>query len=129
VRLILLHPEVAFRSCDDCRKHIYNEQTGKREEHRGLPIVRPPGTFPPCQYGPNRCPKEHPDAGYELTPDNLQVYQHYLECKATGRFPDDPLVARNAGVIRLVEDAVERGRTEAMRQAMLASIGARLRMR
>lgn len=27
------------------------------------------------------------------------AFAHYLQCKATNRFPDDPLVAENASII------------------------------
>ena len=40
------------------------------------------------------------------------AYRHYMECKAVGRFPDDPIVRRNAGIIRRIEDAQERSRTD-----------------
>ena len=50
--------------------------------------------------GPN------PDA--ELSARNWQAYQHYMEHKAVGRFPDDAIVRHNAGLIRMVEDSVSR---------------------
>lgn len=38
----------------------------------------------------------------------MAAYEHWLKCRATGRFPDDPIVARNAAVIQAVTDAFER---------------------
>jgi hypothetical protein len=49
--------------------------------------------------------------GAGLSDENWLAYRHYLQCKATWRFPDDPIVARNAGLIRWVEDSVERNHT------------------
>jgi hypothetical protein len=119
VRLVRLHPEVAFRSCEDCLKHVYDEQTGRRAEYppqSGRPIPRAAGNEPPCRRGPDKCPKGHPAAGRELTEVNWQAYMHYLECKATGNFPADPIVSRNAGVIRGVEDALDRAEQELARR-------------
>lgn len=63
--------------------------------------------MPPCYS----CPKipEHgdgarPGLAVELTDRNWEAYSHYLECKAVGSFPDDPIVRRNAAIIRSVED-------------------------
>lgn len=125
MRLILLHPQVAFRDCRDCQKYVYDERSGARAAHRGQPVARPPGTRPPCGYDAAACPKGSPTAGRELTPANWQAYVHYLQCKATGRFPDDPIVVRNAGVIRLVEDSLERGRNDAIRQCLLVTLQSR----
>ena len=106
--LILNHPRVALRDCDHCKKWLYNEETGKIEQRRGKDVPR--ATPPPCEFG--NCPKGSPDAGIELSAMNWQAYRHYQECRATGRFPDDPIVARNAGIIRRVEDSFDRARTE-----------------
>jgi hypothetical protein len=35
---------------------------------------------------------------------NREAYRHYSECRATGSFPDDPIVRRNAALIRAQED-------------------------
>ena len=102
----MLHPEVAFRSCEVCQRFLFNEETGEMERNfvTNEPLERPKGTFPPCHYGPKECPKGSPEAGVELTQQNLQAYQHYRECRAVGRFPDDPVVRENAAVIRGIED-------------------------
>lgn len=54
------------------------------------------------------CAKGHPKAGKELNERNLCAYQHYRECAAVGRFPADPLVARNAAEIAEVLKVVDR---------------------
>jgi hypothetical protein len=121
-----LHPEVAGRSCDDCKKHIYNEETGVRQEWpkgSGKPMPRPKGTFPPCGYGATKCPKGSPEAGKEWTAENRLAYQYHLECKATGQFPDDAVVRRNAGIIQRIMEQIDRGRFKRMEDLLLASIG------
>lgn len=50
------------------------------------------------------CPKGTPQNQRTLHPINKRAYEHYLECKATGYFPDDPLVKQNARIIREAED-------------------------
>lgn len=106
VQLFHLHPEVAHRDCDHCRKWQYNHETGELELWRGQPIAREGP--PPCHYGPDRCAKGSPDDSKALTPQNLQAYRHYMECKATFSFPDDAIVRRNAGVIKMAEEIVSR---------------------
>ena len=94
----------------DCQRYVYNEDTGERDKFHGKPVERQPGHGPPCSYGPDICPKGSPTAGRELTTRNWQAYLHYQQCKATGNFPDDPIVARNAGAIRAVEDSIVNAR-------------------
>jgi len=79
---------------------MYDEQTGKRLQRHGKPQRRKPGSAP-CAFG--RCKKGSPDNQATLSDRNVQAYQHYLECKAVGRFPDDPIVARNAAAIMVAE--------------------------
>ena len=85
----------------------------------GLPIIRQgtgekvpriAGQPTPCRFCP-KIPKGQepkPENAVELTMRNWQAYQHYLECKAVGAFPDDPIVRRNAMLIRQVEDSARR---------------------
>lgn len=112
VRLILFHPEVANRSCSDCRKWIYRED-GERLT-RGperIPVPRAPGAPTPCASCP-KIPMDSPakDAAHAISPSDrsLQAYRHYLECEAVGHFPDDPIVCRNAGIIRAIRQQWER---------------------
>ena len=44
----------------------------------------------------------------EETDELRAAYDFYLECRAVGRFPDDPIVRRCAMTIRGAEDAAER---------------------
>jgi hypothetical protein len=108
--LILQHPEVAERDCRMCQEWLY-EESGARAVRPGTnePIRRPQVVSTPCRT-PQGCPKGTPDSQRSLTPQNRRCYEHYMRAKATGRFPDDPLVAHHAGIIRAVEEAAERRR-------------------
>ncbi len=114
--LILAHPEVAYRSCEDCKKWMYNHETGEIVEHNGKPMLRVKGVKLPCEASVGQkfdvrqraCAKVAPDAGVELSEKNLQAYQHYRECKAVGEFPNDPIVRQNAVTIgELIENHKE----------------------
>lgn len=109
------------RSCDDCRKFIY-EDSGKQKIHRrtGLPVINL-GGMTPCSicpkipdrvFGddgkeiaktPGNAAKLRPHA-VELTPRLTLAWQHYRECRAVGSFPDDPLVRGNAVRFRHAQD-------------------------
>ena len=66
--------------------------------YRGLPVERKPHQKPACQTY-RGCPKGTPENQNSLSPRNNLAYQHYLRCRAVGRFPDDPMVAYNAKII------------------------------
>jgi hypothetical protein len=125
VILELLHPQVARRDCNHCQLYQYNEDTGRVEQWRGRPLRRVRGQPPPCRT-PQGCPKGSPEESRQLTRRNEQAYDHYLQCRATGRFPDDPLVARNAAIIRSAWDLLERRNAEELRMLLSALIGRRL---
>lgn len=96
--LATVAPKVANRCCRSCLAFVYDEQTGEMAtDHRGEPLRRSPGTFPPCYYG--ACEKGSPDSGKELTPQNRAAWRHYRKCQAVGRFPEDAYVAHNALII------------------------------
>lgn len=101
MRLRLLHPRIAARNCGHCQLYVYDEATGEATSFR-----RPPGTFAPCRYGVDRCPKGTPENSRQLSEKNQRAFGHYLQCKAVGRFPDDAVLHRNAGLIRMVEDEI-----------------------
>ena len=108
--LVLQHPEVAYRSCEDCQKFIYDHETGEKRENKetGEGVPRIEGTALPCEG--KGCPMGTPDKRRALTPNNLLAWVHYQECKAVGDFPKDATVKRNAGLIA----AAERLATRAM---------------
>ena len=109
MRLLILHPEVAFRSCTDCQMHVYDEKTGERKTDRsGNPVPRPKGTVAPCRVSASACAKGTPEQSKGISDRNWKAWQHYQECRAVGMFPDDPIVRRNAAIIRAATDAAER---------------------
>ena len=85
---------------------MYNFETGKPELHRGAPMPRAFNIPPPCK---RTCPKGGPETFSDLLPQNVEAVQHFLECSAVGQFPTDPIVAKNASILRQVEKAIERG--------------------
>jgi len=122
--LILLHPEVAYRDCTHCQEWLY-EDSGSAAQHprTGEPLRRPPGNRPLCRIPGKSCPKGTPEAQKSFTPQNEQCYRHYLECKATNQWPDDPLVRRHAGLIRRLEEQVDRVRHERLAALLGATLG------
>lgn len=103
VQLLLSHPRVAARDCADCQKYVYDERTGRRVIHANGPVIRPVGTQPPCRIQNVGCPKGSPEQPRTLTAENRLVFGHFRQCRATGAFPDDPIVRRNAELIQTVE--------------------------
>ncbi len=99
--LPVLHPAVADRDCEFCQKYQFNEETGQ-VERRADGSYRQRVTPPRCRTK-RGCPKGTPENPKTLWPRNRQAYVFYLECKATGNFPDDPFVSETA---RLIADAV-----------------------
>ncbi len=119
VRLALLHPTVAFRSCEHCLRFFYDEKTGKTEDSRrpgpnGEKVPRERGSNEPapCRNpnNPDGCPKGTPENPKSLSPKNLEAFEHYQRCKAVGRFQDDPIVEDHAALIHQAEQQVERKR-------------------
>ena len=122
--LILNHPEVAHRSCQDCQEWLYNEKTGAIDSTAdGKPLRRPAKGFvsvPPCRQKENGCPKGTPEHPKSLTRQNQKAYAHYLQCKATGQFPDDSIVKYHAGLIREVEEYMDEARQERLEKLLEA---------
>jgi hypothetical protein len=116
VRLLLLHPKVAHRDCAQCCEWLFDEKTGCIDTTQdGKPLRRPKTgvlSQPPCRQKNGSCPKGTPENSRALTPHNEKAYRHYLRCKALGNFPDDAIVHLHAGLIREVEEQVERANQE-----------------
>lgn len=110
-----------MRSCAHCQDNLYDEETGKPVLRRGQPVNRPSVTPPPCRTSKG-CPKGTPEAPRTLNERNTQAYAHYLECKATGNFPDDPIVKYNAAIIAAIEQRDERHRQESMQAHIRAAM-------
>lgn len=75
-----------------------------------------PSFLAPCRDPARGCPKGCPENPNSLTPENELCWEHFRECDAVGRFPDDPVVARNAAVIREVLRECEADRTKEFRE-------------
>ncbi len=107
---MLLHSKVSGRDCRDCQKYVYDEETGKKKilNATSLPMLRN-GSPPPC-YKCKKIPDDAPFKSFrfavDLSPKNRQALHHYLECRATGQFPKDPIVRYNASVLRMCFDSV-----------------------
>jgi len=105
--------------------YVYDEATGhpyQNPPRSGRLVARPQGAFPPCRIAGVGCPKGTPENPLALSAANLAAWRHYRECRATGRFPDDPLVRRNAAIICEVEEAIERRQWAEFRHAVLAAL-------
>lgn len=107
VYLELTNPRYANRSCEHCKLWYYNEETG-------LPILRggekqPRDGVTLCQT-PAGCPKGTPENPKSLSPKNRLAWNHFRGCAATGTFPDDPIVQRNARLIRKAMAQAEKKR-------------------
>lgn len=122
VRLILAAPQVAFRNCEQCQMYVYDERTGRPWQNppgSGRLIPRPQGTFPPCRLPGIGCAKGTPEKPTGLDAANQAAWRFDRECRATGNFPDDPLVRRNAALIRQVEEEFERREWSEFRHRIL----------
>ncbi len=128
VLLRKLHPMISARDCDHCQKYFYDEdpqsaQFGMpRRKHNGTDELRlrDHSCPPPCRT-PKGCPNGTPEASHRLTEQNEAAYQHYRECRAAGKFPDDPVVLRNAAVCREAED-IAAGNKEAEFRSLLMKV-------
>lgn len=118
---MLLHPEVAIRDCADCLLHLYDEKTGEVVIGRNKkPRKRDKSCLAPCVKDPEKgCPKGTAKNQKSLTAQNQEAYEHYKRCRAVNRFPDDPIVERNAVIIDSIERAVERKRDVELRELLL----------
>jgi hypothetical protein len=113
VWLLLTHPRIADVDCGHCLEVIYDfdpqskgyAQPVKSRKKDGSYYRRHAGAPPPCRTE-RGCPKGTPERSRALTPQNQAAYEHYLECRAVGQFPDDPIVRANAAVIAAAEKMV-----------------------
>ena len=113
----MAHPEVAYRSCEDCKRWMYDAKTGKREmrkrtntdtgEVESYPLARKPGTKTPCWNCP-KCEIENPKlrtpedgVGAELSRKNWKALRFYFQQKAVGGRVD-AIARRNCGLIEWI---------------------------
>jgi hypothetical protein len=116
VALELFHPEISQRSCEDCRKYVFDDsadrdgrwtfkaapKTFKRTGDK--PIERAAGERTPCEKQLGACPKGHWTKPLMMSRKNRMAWIAYKRWKAVGNFPDDPIVARNAAIIADLEE-------------------------
>jgi len=105
--------------------YVYDEMTGRPYENppgSGQLVVRPAGTAAPCRIPGVGCPKGTPEDPRGLNEANRAAWRFDRECRAVGHFPDDPLVRRNASLIRQVEEDIERHERNDFRRAVLAQL-------
>ena len=103
IRLIRTAPQVAWRDCGDCQRHVYNEQTGMRALFQGAPIPRPAGTQAPCRIPQVGCPVGTPEAPRRLTPELWSLWQYDRQCRAAHQPAVSPEAARLSLLIQLAE--------------------------
>ena len=122
------------RNCEHCLKYLYDEETGRptlgrdgKPEERAMYDVNGTSICPPPCRTEKGCPKGTPEHPKSLNPINRQCYQHYRECRAVGEFPKDPVVKRNAAIIREAEDDFKRYQQNKRHHELiqLLTIGAR----
>lgn len=97
---------------------MYGDDGRREKDALGRDRPRPPGLPTPC----STCPKVDASPGerrtlpvvelraraVELTPQNWQAFEHDRECRAVGRWPNDPVVRRNAAIIAEERESHER---------------------
>jgi len=105
--------------------YVYDETTGRPCEYppySGRLIARPPDTRPPCRIAGLGCPKGTPEDQKGLSAMNHAAWRHDRECRATGQFPNDPIVRRNAALISAVEASHSRRAWSNFHAAVLTAL-------
>lgn len=111
LRMLLSYPEVATRSCDDCKKWLYNDDGG-RVKRCGMDVPRHSNQPTPC----HKCPKKSPEEAhkYELSLKNQKAVQFHSVSKAVGfrnltpEMANDPILQRNFAIIGGIEEQHDR---------------------
>jgi hypothetical protein len=126
VSLVLLHPEVAYRSCEDCANFLYGDD-GLPIKRNGQKVPRPPRVGTPCRT----CPKIPADVALpspmhsiELDARGWLAYQFWERCEAVGIFPDDEAVAVVARAISGAVRNAERIRDEQKHARLIQTLAA-----
>lgn len=116
VRLKLLYPDTDKLDCGECQKWWIDPINGEYVKVGGQKLER--GVSPLLCSTRDGCPAGKPERQRRLSPKNRLAYEHYLECEATGQFPDDCLVSKNA---KLIKSAIERVKHECSRTSTRAT--------
>ncbi len=123
MRLLRLHPNLATRDCRDCLINDYNKN-GEPTFHNGIRLKRRPGNEAPCRTRTG-CPKGTAETATTLTLQNMLAMLHYETCKATGQFPDDPIVATNATILRMIDREADRRERDEQNELIIQILSAR----
>lgn len=122
---MLLHPQIAARTCEECLKWWY---VADKVEPITVPAIggnkqrRPLMVDPPCGSCP-KIPDDGPKTRFraiEWSNSQWAAYRHYKRCKAVGRFEDDEAVEAVAEAVAGVEEAATRARDGAGQQRLLS---------
>jgi hypothetical protein len=103
IHLVRTAPEVAWRDCADCQRHVYDERTGERVQFQGIPLPRPAGTEAPCRIPHVGCPQGTPESPRRLTPELWSLWQFDRQCRAAHHRAPTPEAARISLLIQLAE--------------------------
>jgi hypothetical protein len=122
VWLELQYPHIAKRPCEQCKIWWYDHNKGTIVRSQGKRQKRPQRTPLPCETSIG-CVKGTPEKSRALSPKNKLAYRHYLMCKATGSFPQDDTVVKNAMIIAGVE---QRAMVNTLCAAVKESVHARV---
>lgn len=100
LRTDIEHRSLSRRSCKTCLLYEWGPDRNLPIEVNGEFLERTADVPPLCQL-PEGCPVGTPENPIgRLSERNRLAFRHYRGCVATGVFPDDPIVARNAIVFR-----------------------------
>lgn len=123
----LFHPEVAYRSCDDCRRWFYDPKTGERRKSRtGGYLKRQSESSLPCVS--DECPKGDYKKPIESSLEIDRTLTLYRHAKATGgrslttAEAKDRLLAEAFALLDDLERVASESRT--LSQLAMAGIGA-----
>jgi len=103
VQIELKYPHLSKTTCDYCKAWWYDPMTGVTTEQDGCALQREPESELLCVI--DRCPRGTPEKPNVLSGKNRWAWLHFQECEAVNEWPDDPIVRRNARVIR---DAIQK---------------------
>lgn len=94
------YPHLAEVTCRQCRDWWFDPLDGTLVyDSNHQPTRRPDPDDVLCETATG-CPKGHHTKPITLSEKNRQAWIHFQECDATGVFPNDPMVAHNANIIR-----------------------------
>lgn len=126
MRLLKLYPAIAALSCDECEKVMHTDgvltMTGRRPLQTVVPRAK--GIKTPCSTCkkiPHDAPERKRRYATEMTEQNWRAYQHYLGCAAVNwNVPEagDPIVQKNAAIIKGVLDSLHEAREERLTQLL-----------